>query len=53
MDDEHVYPEQLICEMLELLRECHDYMCEEGSFAAEWAVSKRVKDFLGQFDKED
>ena len=39
--------------MLHLLLECHDYMCEEGSFATEWEVSKRVKDFLRQFDKED
>ncbi len=28
-------PDELIHTMLELLRECHDYMCEEGSFAAE------------------
>jgi hypothetical protein len=40
-------------EMLELLRSCHDYMCDASSFATEWVVADKVRNFFKQFDRGD
>jgi hypothetical protein len=42
---------ETVTEMHRLLSTIHDYVCESGSFASEWAVSEDLKQFFSRREK--